>query len=219
MKTQKINPALLQTVMAEKYAVYAESESILLQLFIAAHKNAPGELSIEIGTDDGRTAEMFLRLIETLYAAQKQLPYFLTVDPYGGRPYMHTNDAVSSLHYGDRIYTLMKHRLSSFSNHIHWHMSSVDFLNTVAGQTRLWRDGESRLIRDFAFAFIDGEHSEPTIRAELALLRPLMHKNGIIIVDDIHWDPATVPMLEKYSPEIYNPGSPVSAKAIIRGRK
>src|SRR5437867_1523539 len=54
--------------------------------FWKAHERAPGGMSLEIGTREGGSAVVALRILDELYALDRR-PMLITVDPYGNRPY------------------------------------------------------------------------------------------------------------------------------------
>lgn len=188
--------------------------------FKEAHQAAPGGLSLEIGTRRGGSALLFLKMLEGLYPDASVRPLLLSVDPYGGKPYVGGVPGDLELGFYDTDeYVAMKQLLWSYSNHAHFLMRSVDFLERMRG-TAYWQDGEEHVMEALAFALLDGEHSAETIQAELHFLwrKRWMHPKGIVCVDNTNCDPETRPMIEaKYNAVFDTDG--IEHWAIIRGLK
>lgn len=190
----------------------------MAETFVAAHRRAPGGISIEIGTRCGGSALMFLRLLERLYPSDLHRPLLVTVDPYGDKPY----DGGTPL-YGDEHYVAMRKLLARFPNHQHYTLTSVDFFSRMPG-ARFWRGRrtahatilaapgqpigtapvnvgiEQRFAQNnTAFVLLDGQHDWFTILEELNALylaTSWMHRRGVVVVDNVDSDIATIPGLK-----------------------
>ena len=162
------------------------------RLFIEAHTRAPGGLSIEVGTRDGGSALMWLKLLHEIYGEDP--PCVFTVDPYGGKAYGGYHD------YDDAQYLLAKGALARYPNHAHFLLRSVDFFAPMAHRP-YWRHRIEHTIDNFTFVFLDGDHSCKTISEEVeALLGPdrLLAVGGSIVIDNADHDGGVWPMLKGY---------------------
>lgn len=152
---------------------------------------------IEIGTRAGGTA---LLLLEAIFTSGIQRP-LITVDPYG-KPYQsgpgeylspgQPNSCPAMEHYlptGEEHYRTAMANLSSFAqehglNHVHYRMTSADFMDAWPHVMKLWMDGEPINERPFALVYLDGEHTPETVSRELCWLLPRMSADGLIVIDD-----------------------------------
>lgn len=163
------------------------------ELFIEAHQQAPGGLSIEIGTWRGGTALVFLRLLERLYPTATR-PMLLTIDPYGDKPYNGGDNAARPALYGDADYVVMKKLLARFPHHAHFYMTSETFF---AHPPAFWWNGGRHDLDAVSFALVDGEHDTQSIRDDVHDLGLLMAPDGLIVVDNTDNDGATESVLER----------------------
>lgn len=196
-----------------------EELRFLADTFLAAHKAAPGGLSIEVGTRHGGSAYLMLLLLERHCYEPHERPMLFTVDPYGDKPYM--GGDVSGLQlYGNADYLQSKRLLAPFANHAHWYCEGRDFLDRawVRGETYWWR-GQCLPIGNFTFVLLDGDHDAKTVcyeaRAALSLLAPA----GAILVDNVDKDPFLLSDLQAIRGalvELGPPTPPGARQAIIR---
>ena len=160
---------------------------------------------LEVGTYKGASALMWLELLKAL---RKDAPV-ITVDPYGGKPYRGGNGDGEAL-YGNPEFTAMKRLLADYPNHYHFPLTSADFFRALvpAGGSAVWHAGSQVPLDTFAFALLDGEHAADTIEYELDVLmgrrsfkgQPLVAPGGVIVVDNVDADPATLAMLQERFP-------------------
>lgn len=202
MATQPISDAEILACV-ETAAPHSDDEAWLLEWyaheFVQSHRAAPLGPSLEVGTRAGGSAYLWLLLLRHLYGADGS-PMVFTVDPYGDRPY-HDGVQMGRYFYGPSLYVAQKQLLAAFPNHAHFLMTSNDFL-TIATDPRFhlryWRNGQPRQYRGFSFAYLDGEHDHSSILSELAFLygiRGLMLPGARVCIDNVNWDPQTIPML------------------------
>lgn len=190
------------------------------EAFVSAHTAAPFGLSIEIGSREGGGSLMFLKLIEMLYPSETLRPMLFTVDPYGFKPPDHAQVGDVFGFYGHGAYVAQKKLLADYPNHAHFLLPSTTFLQRLRGApywvpgaerkpTKLTRPsggaaeewvsvpvGEQQTIDRATFVLLDGDHAAATVAAELELLwwsPRLMHPQGVVVVDDVDHDPATLP--------------------------
>lgn len=187
--------------------------------FVEAHKATPGGMSIEVGTRRGGSALLFLKLLEGLYP-EGQRPLLVSVDPYGGKPYVGgvPGDLELPL-YGTDEFVAMKRLLKDHPNHAHFMMRSTDFLERLPN-VPYWQDGRLCKMANLSFALLDGEHSAETIREELSLLwrGGWMAPKGVVCVDNVECDPETRPLIEmRYHATFETDGD--TTWAIVRGVK
>jgi len=184
-------------------------------VFVDAHRRAPGGLSIEIGTRRGGSALLWLWLIDIMYQGAPR-PVLFTVDPYGDKAY-NGGDVVGGHFYGDEHYLAAKALLAGYPNHAHFLMTSLTFLGRMRGMS-YWRRGEHRHAgeKDVTFAFLDGEHDVSTVNDELGWLWDnWMREGSLVLIDNVSNDPATRPFLE----EAYKVDQITEQYAVISGRK
>ncbi len=129
---------------------------------------------LEIGTRRGGSALALLKVIEALYPDT----VLVTVDPYGNKPY----DS-KPWKYGDDFYVEMKNLLASYENHIHYHMTSEDFLD-ILDQVHYWSQRKEHDFSRFSFIFLDGSHLPENILFEFENLLPLLIKGGYLVIDN-----------------------------------
>jgi len=149
-------------------AAYAE-------VFRKAHERTPDGLSLEVGTRSGGSALMWLQLLDELYQTP---PFLFTVDPYGTKPYMGYG-----MDYSDDRFVQMKQLLASYPNHAHFRLTSLDFLEGVAGRP-FWVKAQERLITGFSFVFLDGDHSYAYVKKEIQAVRKFMRDGATILIDN-----------------------------------
>lgn len=179
-------------------------------LFLEAIANLPQGAVVppvlEIGTFKGASALMWLELLKAL---KIEAPV-ITIDPYGGKPYRGGNGDGEAL-YGNPEFTAMKRLLADYPNHYHFPITSADFFRALvpAGGSAVWHGGSQVPLDTFAFALLDGEHAAETIEYELDVLmgnrsfkgQPLVVPGGVIVVDNVDADPATLAMLQERFPQ------------------
>ncbi len=129
---------------------------------------------LEIGTRRGGSALALLKIIEKMYPGT----VLVTVDPYGNKPY----DG-KPWKYGSDFYTEMKDLLSGYENHIHYHMTSEDFIK-IMDTVHYWFQGKEHDFSKFSFIFLDGSHLPETVTFEYKNLFPRLIKNGFMVIDN-----------------------------------
>ncbi len=133
---------------------------------------------LEIGTRGGGSALAILRIIEEFFHSSTTL---VTVDPYGDKPY----DG-KPWKYGDKFYVQMKKTLSSYGNHIHYQMVSVEFIN-IMDTVHYWFRGKERNFTELSFVLLDGSHLPETVMFEYNHLFPRLIKGGYMIIDNTNF--------------------------------
>ena len=194
------------------------SLNFLTATFLAAHGAAPDGLSLEVGTRQGGSAWLFLRLLRLMYGSGDGIaPPLFTVDPYGGKPYAGGDGAEATAGlYGPADCQQMKRLLLDFPNHQHFLLTGTAFLRLAA--ERYWRNGKSIEFREsITFALLDGDHSAEAIKDELHALFTWgwMKPGGLVAVDDTHKDPKTAAVLQEY--EVVGQGN--NGLVVIKGKK
>lgn len=160
-----------------------------------AKKTDEDAIFIEIGTRAGGTALLALNAIFDSGITHQ----FITVDPYGNKPFK-TSDALMYDVYGDGFYRTAMSELSNFClnsklDHIHFKMESIDFMN-IFQKIKLWKKGNV-LQQLFGYVYLDGEHHEEIINTELNWFLPKVVNNGLIIIDDIeHIANSKIPLIK-----------------------
>lgn len=165
--------------------------------FVRAHHLFPGGTSVEIGTRNGGSALLFLRLLSLVYKHWHP-PLLLTCDPYGGKPYAEGLQAEGqplAQPYWDENYLAMKKLLSPFANHAHFLMSSHEFLAKVPDATYWYQGMECQFGSRTAFVFLDGEHEAESVLTDLNLIFDLWHP-GLVVVDNVTMDQKLLPRIE-----------------------
>ena len=176
-------------------------------LFLEAYGNVgEGEIvppTLEVGTDKGASALMWLELLKLL---PSNLPGggwpvpVVTVDPYGGKPYEGGNGSGEAL-YGVPEFVAMKQLLAGYGNHYHFPVTAHTFLGMYPAPV-IWAHGEPMPLERYQFVLLDGEHKAESIASELDIVlgrrrfgRSLLAPGGIVVVDNIDADPATFALL------------------------
>ncbi len=183
-----------------------------------AQELAPSGPVLEIGTRCGGSALAFLDVLAETYPEHYR-PMMFTVDPYGAKPYLggEGNPVASAARiYGDPQYLQMKEWLAPYPYHAHFLLRGADFLRRLGG-CPYWLAGHERTIGGFSFAFLDGDHDYVTIDEELGLLMPLMHPNGIVLVDNVDKDISTDRALARWQHMLMpiEEGKPGSRQALV----
>lgn len=173
----------------------------LAKEFHLAHQRAAGGVSIEVGTRRGGSAVLMLRILDRLYGRG---PLLITIDPYGGKPYYGGEGKVTPGLYGDEEYIAMKTLLAPFPNHVHFAVTSMDFISLLDRGFELWSGG--RMIRfgttdiatkPFTFVYLDGDHDKATVLTELDHLAPRVGSGGSLVIDNVDDEPALLSYLTK----------------------
>ena len=167
---------------------------LLAESFVAAHALVPDGLSVEVGTRAGGSALLQLLLMGHMYCTTKR-PLLFTIDPYGGKPYMKNNCKLYDL----PVYGAAKMNLALFATHVHYMMTSQDYLKHVA-DLGYWWGGVARQVKRLAFVLLDGAHDADTVDMELQGFMPRVAPGGRILIDNVAMDPAVWPLLQKYGP-------------------
>lgn len=142
---------------------------------------------IEIGTRAGGTALLALNAILDSKISRQ----FITVDPYGNKPYFAGKETFGGI-YGEDYYQVAMKEISTycFNNklyHTHFKIESSDFIK-IFEQVKFWYEG--RLLNTkFGYVFLDGEHTEEAIVKELEWFLPRMYNGGLIVIDDVSYNP------------------------------
>ena len=141
-------------------------------------------LFCEVGTRNGGSA--LLALIAIKESGVNRI--MLTVDPYGNTLYRTTNHN----EYPNRFYRTAMKEISSFCydnnlDHIHYKMTSEEFMCGVEKDIiRIWKDNTT-VPFSFGYVYLDGEHIPEIVNCELAWFFPRLVKNGLLVIDDIHY--------------------------------
>ncbi len=161
-----------------------EFETLYAEVLDTAQALPDDVLFCEVGTREGGSALLALRAILESGVPQRIL---LTIDPYGGKPFCNTNGNYGGI-YQDDMYQRMMSRLSQYAlenrlNHVHYKMTSADFMATFES-VHLWND-ESILRQRFGYVYLDGEHNSETVGQEIAWFLPRLVDGGLLVIDDI----------------------------------
>lgn len=199
---QTLDPETIRAVVREA-APHSDDPAWLLEWyaeqFVRAYAQAPLGHALEVGARAGGSAYVWLRLLEELYGAEGA-PTLFTVDPYGQRPY-HDGAVHGRYTYGPDLYRAQKQLLAPFANHVHFHMTSREFLTIVTTPKfalRYWRNGSPRPYRGFSWVYLDGEHDLASVAMELRFIYEtpdFLAPGGLVCVDNVDWDPAMKPFL------------------------
>ncbi|MFA6031265.1 MAG: class I SAM-dependent methyltransferase [Elusimicrobiota bacterium] len=167
--------------------------------FCEAHRHAPGGVSVEVGTRRGGSAFMQLKLLQELYPPILH-PLLVTIDPYGDKPYLTGlvgAPPIAGL-YGNADYLEAKQLLASFPRHVHFSITSLDWLVFAKAGLRLWYHGAPLEpgARNITHVYLDGDHDAPTILGEVEGFVPMLKPGGRITIDNTPDDPKTIPGLE-----------------------
>ena len=130
---------------------------------------------LEIGTRSGGSALALLQIIEKYYGKSTVLA---TVDPYGEKPY----DSKPFV-YGGNFYVNMKKLLAPYANHIHYKMTSDDFIKII-DNISFWYRGKKQNYTKLSFVFLDGSHLPKTVIKEFENFFPRLITNGYLIIDN-----------------------------------
>ena len=168
-----------------------------------AHLDAPGGLSVEVGSFCGETSVALLELLGALYKPGP-VPYLFTVDPYGEKVY-NSGDTLGMLDYTADHYTVLKARTLLYTQHTHFMLPGTMFFDLLIGAP-YWVKGVEKRVGGFTFVFLDGEHDLATVKAELDLVRPHMRTGGRIVIDNVDKDPALIPYLRSIGCRTTAPG-------------
>jgi predicted O-methyltransferase YrrM len=135
---------------------------------------------LEIGTRAGGSALLMMEAI------RHQDRVFVTVDPYG-KTYKSGGDwpAIGEDTYRDTMKVLFETAWLNHITHVHYRMTSQCFMD-INPASYLWI--ENRLIKEqYGVVYLDGEHVDSVVMAELNFFIPRMHDNGLIIIDDVSY--------------------------------
>ncbi len=153
---------------------YDKMLSVLAEYLIKTPKKLNQPPFLEIGTRGGGSALLMLKIIEKKFKDS----FLITVDPYGDKPY---DDKPWT--YGEDFYKEMKKILSSYGNHIHYYMTSEDFLS-IMDSINFWHQGKKKNFSKFSFVFLDGSHLPQNVKMEFKILFPRLIKGGYMVVDN-----------------------------------
>lgn len=153
----------------------------VLQNLYEAHKAAPGGVTMEIGSYQGRTTKAILDFLNLIYS--DRAPLVITVDPYGSKFY-NSGDSKGDLNYGDNLYLDLKKNTLTYSNHAHFKVTSFEALAILPG-LHYYREGISNRMDSFSFVFLDGEHDLDTVMKEHNVLTNFLLTGGRMVVDNV----------------------------------
>jgi predicted O-methyltransferase YrrM len=153
----------------------------LARAVVATPRSADAPPYLEIGTREGGSALLILRLLNLVYPPPARRPLVLTVDPYGSIPY-----AGAPFQYDDRHYRAMKQALAGYANHVHYMMDSDLFLRQL-DQLYVWRAGSRVSFERLSLVYLDGSHDPNVVWSEIKRLLPRVIPGGFLIVDDTDW--------------------------------
>lgn len=159
-------------------------------LLVNAHVLCPDGLTIEVGTRAGGSALITAKILDYLYRAP---PPFLTIDPYGSKPYLGGDHEPSDIlrPYGDPFYCSAKQVLSVYPNHAHYLLESEEFFSRLYGSA-MWHRGQRLPFRGSAsYVFLDGNHDAGSVIREIDLVQEYwLRPGGTIGIDNARNDPA-----------------------------
>lgn len=164
---------------------------------VFAAARAPDRPVVEVGMRCGGSTLLLSRLLTYLYAPAKA-PFVFSVDPYGSKPPSGQQPA-----YGDHYGMIGRTVAAHLETHAHFRLRSLDFFRNVCGLS-YWHFGVEDRISNFAFVYLDGDHSFDTIRQELEFLIPtsgepgLLHPDGVVVIDNATEEPETVPWIKEH---------------------
>lgn len=138
---------------------------------------------LETGTHIGDTGT---RIIDAIAESRKNR-WFISVDPYGGKPYKLQDGEYTNLFYDETSYQrgMLRLYMHSFIRKVrfaHYRLKSQDFIKCWDG-IEFWSDG-SRARPEFAFVFLDGEHNDETVKLEFDYFFPKVPSGGVISIDN-----------------------------------
>lgn len=131
---------------------------------------------VEIGTRKGGSA----MLLQEIIKGENPNRFMHTVDPYGGKPYLNRNEVVSNFYNDDLYLQTMKDLSAREQQWTHWKMRSLDWI-AMYPNIEFWAGGE-QLKDEFCFVYLDGDHVNETVKAELDFFIP--RTKGYILVDN-----------------------------------
>lgn len=168
----------------------------------------PDLLWLEIGTREGGSTEILLNGMD---AGSGQT--LVSVDPYGGIPYLtygvvedgalqggRTDGPISwgwisgfGLGYDaamrERATVALLHLAGARGlNFVPFLLEDVEFMERFHDGVPVYRGGHKQLLGTYGLVFLDGPHDTPAVLAELAFFVPRLAEEGLIIMDD--WLPA-----------------------------
>lgn len=154
------------------------SDPEFFRIFVKALQLVPKQTLqapfLEIGTRRGGTALLILELIRRRYNGA----VLVTVDPYGDKAY---DD--KPYQYGSRFYSDMKRLLADYPNHIHYYLTSKEFI-AVRKRISYWFRGRRGGFSKFSFIYLDGSHQPKTVKMEFSQLFPSLISGGIMLIDN-----------------------------------
>jgi len=208
---------LVASIMQHGDASEATYRTLADQFRLAHSGRALGGLSIEVGTRRGGSALLQLVLLDTVYSGWPNKPMLITVDPYGGKDYRGGGGKVAYNLYGDDEYIAAKKLLSNFGNHVHFPITSLDFLTFVERGLRLWRGGQEVWVTkdSTSFVFLDGDHDQGTIMAEVACFTPMLLPGGRILIDNTDEEPVLMEALQTFAEQNHLSLHPVLKDAAV----
>ena len=165
----------------------SEIEYFYNSVFEVAKNTSPDALFLEIGTRAGGTALLALNAILDSNIQR----YLITVDPYGQKPYFAGEQAMGGI-YGEDYSRVAMYEIAKFCNdynlnHSHFRLESNDFMNMFES-VKFWCNGKINPVQ-FGYVYLDGEHTEEAMFTELSWFLPKMVKNGLIVIDDVSYNP------------------------------
>lgn len=169
----------------------------LAEAFVEAHRARHGGLSIETGHFEGTGARILLRLLDALYKSPNALPWLVSIDPYGCKPYVERRTADDKVAvyegdlYGDAAYAKARARLAPWTNHALYPVESYAIL---ANFGTVWPYAQKE--KKITFALLDAEHVVGAVMTEATYIMAL-DPDAVLVVDNCCNDPLIVPELEK----------------------
>ncbi len=202
-----------------------EAYEALGDVFLKAHRDAPGGLTIEVGTRRGGSAVLMLELLWDLYPDGQ--PAVISIDPYGGKPYLRGSPSAPVIQgqgglYNDEDYLAAKALLAGYPHHLLFPITSLDFLTYVYHSgLRIWRREQCLFVtqQSLTCVYLDGDHDAATIVGEVQGFFPLLKVGGCIVIDNLTDDPFTVQalgqVLDKLQGGRFQLHEPLPQKGII----
>lgn len=174
-----------------KYLNYSDDSIEQLELIYELVKktnNLNGDAVIEIGTRKGGSSMVIMDAM----GLEEKHRFFITVDPYGDKPYPLDTKKKISFDYGEHHYKDACMNLAVKSLEIpqicwtHFRVRSQDFIDHL-GRVQLFLKGEKYILnRDFLYSFVylDGEHNTETVKKEIEYFFPRICEDGYILIDN-----------------------------------
>lgn len=142
-------------------------------------------LFAEVGTNGGTSAIWTMRALKENNSAR----WFFTIDPYGDKPYKAGQDTMgTNMGYNDALYRKTMRTLAQYAemaslNHVHFKMTSLDFMRTYP-DIEFWHEGQMTKDARYGFVYLDGDHWWEPVAQEFSWFHARLAPGGKIAIDD-----------------------------------